>query len=358
THLDRIRAALAPTGLDGWLIYDFQGLNPFARSLLGLGGDAFLTRRFFVWVPRPGGAVLVHHRIEEGTWRALAAGAELEFRPYSAHGELDAQLARLLAGRRGALEYSPGGAVPYVSRVDAGTLERLRVAGLDPHSSADLLQGFTVWEKVDLEAHRRAVDVLMGAKDDAFGLIHERLKAGTEVRELEVQRVIMERIRAAGMDAGHPVNVSFGCHAADPHYEPREGHDARLEPGQCVLIDLWCQEPGRPFADVTWVGHAGPAPSGYLRAWEAVAAARDAALSSLEEPEVEGWQADRAGRALIEAAGLGEFFSHRLGHNLGVQIHGPGANLDDLETHDTRKVLPGQGVTIEPGVYLAEGGYG
>ncbi|MFC4454423.1 Xaa-Pro peptidase family protein [Deinococcus sonorensis] len=360
THLERIRAALAATDLDGWLIYDFQGLNPHARTLLGLPAGVHLTRRFFVWVPREGTPSLIHHRIEGGTWRTLAAGAELTFLPYSAHTELDAHLKALLDGRRAALEYSPGGAVPYVSRVDAGTLERLRAAGLTPESSADLLQGFQVWDDADLEAHRRAVAVLMQAKDDAFQLMHERLRAGAPVSELEVQTLIERQIEAAGMQSGHPANVSFGRNAADPHYEPGEGKNAVLELGQCVLIDLWCQEPGRPYADVTWVGHAGAPGEEYRTAWTAVAGARDVGLALLRErPEgLQGWEVDRAARAVIDAAGLGEHFTHRLGHNLGVQIHGSGANLDDLETHDTRTVLPGQAVTIEPGVYPMERGYG
>ena len=372
--LDRIRAAVIasaplPDGeaLDGWLIYDFQGLNPHARTVLGLRG-AFLTRRYFVWVPAQGTPTLIHHRIEGGTWRTLAAGADIKFLPYSAHTELDAHLKTLLHGRRGALEYSPNGAVPYVSRVDAGTLERLRAAGFEPHSSADLLQGFTVWGEGDLEAHGRAVDVLMDAKDAAYKLIHESLRAGQSVSELEVQAVIMDRIEAAGMGAGHPVNVSFALNAADPHYEPSVTHNAVLEPGQCVLIDLWAQELGRPFGDVTWVGHAGEPGAEYLHAWEAVAGARDAGLRLMRErlghtaqnggQELQGWEVDRAARTVIEEAGLGEYFTHRLGHNLGVQIHGSGANLDDLETHDTRRLLPGQAVTIEPGVYVTPQGFG
>jgi Xaa-Pro aminopeptidase len=367
--LDRIRAAVIasaplPDGspLDGWLIYDFQGLNPHARTVLGLR-DAFLTRRYFVWVPRSGRPTLIHHSIEGGTWRTLADGADLNFLPYSAHSELDAHLKALLSGKRGALEYSPNGAVPYVSRVDAGTLERLRSAGLDPFSSADLLQGFAVWNDEDLASHRRAVAVLMDAKDAAYELIHTRLKAGQPVTELEVQAVIMNRIEAAGMSAGHPVNVSFAGNAADPHYEPSERQNAVLQMGQCVLIDLWAQEPGRPFGDVTWVGYAGEPSGAYLHAWEAVAGARDAGWALMQErlsaeQELEGWEVDRAARTVIEQAGLGEYFTHRLGHNLGVQIHGSGANLDDLETHDTRKLLPGQAVTIEPGAYVAPEGYG
>ncbi|ULH16874.1 aminopeptidase P family protein [Deinococcus sp. KNUC1210] len=360
--LDRIQQAIVDSGdasLDGWLIYDFRGLNPHARVLLNLR-DALLSRRYFMWVPRQGTPTLIHHRIEGGTWHSMGAGAALNFLPYSAHTELDAHLKTLLHGKRGALEYSPNGAVPYVSMVDAGTMERLRAAGFDPVTSADLLQGFQVWDEEDLAAHRRAVQVLMDAKDAAFRLIHERLKAGQPVTELDAQAVIMEQIAAAGMEAGHPVNVSFGANAADSHYEPSAEQHATLQPGQCVLIDLWAQEPGRPFGDVTWVGYAGQPTQEYLHAWDAVAAARDEGIRMLHQSPgtLEGWEVDRAARTLIDNAGLGEFFVHRLGHNLGVQIHGSGANLDDLETHDTRRVLPGQAVTVEPGVYPMQRGYG
>ncbi len=360
--LRRIQQALqAAPDVDGWLIYDFRGLNPHAATLLGLG-EAFLTRRYFVWVPRTGRPTLLHHRIEGGNWRRLLSGAEVDFVPYSAHTELDARLAELVGGKTVAMEYSPQAAVPYVSYVDAGTMERVRGVGASVVTSADLLQGFLAWSEADLSAHLRAVDVLMRAKDLAYEFIHQGLQAGTPVTELDVQAVIAREIEAAGMLSGHPVNVSFGVNAADSHYEPGGELNATLQPGQCVLIDLWAQEPGRPFADVTWVGHAGEPGEEYQQAWTAVAAARDAALALLRERsasgELEGWEVDRAARQIIEDAGLGEHFTHRLGHSLGVQIHGAGANLDDLETHDTRKLLPGLSVTIEPGVYPAQRGYG
>ncbi|AWN24704.1 aminopeptidase P family protein [Deinococcus irradiatisoli] len=356
--LSAIQRALQSTNLDGWLIYDFRGLNPHAGTLLHLG-ETFLSRRYFVWVPREGRPAVLHHRIEGGNWRRLLSGAAVDFVPYSAHGELDAQLSRLVGGKTVAMEYSPQGAVPYVSFVDAGTLERVRGAGAEVVTSADLLQGFLAWSDEDLSAHLRAVDVLMRAKDRAFAFIHRGLQAGTPVTELDVQAVIAREIEAAGMLSGHPVNVSFGVNAADSHYEPGGEINATLQTGQCVLIDLWAQEPGRPFADVTWVAHAGEPGEEYTRAWQAVAAARDEALRLLNaERNLQGWQVDRAARTLIEEAGLGEHFTHRLGHSLGVQIHGSGANLDDLETHDTRQLLPGLAVTIEPGVYPAERGYG
>ena len=363
--ITRMQQALAATSLDGWLVYDFQGLNPHARTVLNLPGGAFLTRRFFVWVPRSGPAVVLHNHIEGGTWGEITRHWNAERRAFGSHGQLDAALREVVQGRTLAMEYSAGGAVPYVSRVDAGTIERVRAAGAAAiHSSADLLQSFLTWSADDLAAHERAVSVLMTAKDDAFRLIHERLRAGQPVTELDAQAVIMRQIEAAGMSAGHPVNVSFGVNAADSHYEPSPERHATLKEGECVLIDLWAQEPGRPFADVTWVGFAGAPTPEYLGAWDAVAAARDAALRTLQDGyaargwgELQGWMADRAARDAMGPE-WEAFFLHRTGHDLGVSIHGAGANLDDYETRDTRTLTPGLAVTIEPGTYPAARGFG
>jgi Xaa-Pro aminopeptidase len=359
--LQNLREQLTATDLDGWLVYDFQGSNPLARTMLGLPEGAHLTRRYFVWIPREGRATLIHHRIEGGTWRTLIGDADLDLRPYSAHEELDAALRDLLSPlRRVAMEYSPRGEVPYVSRVDAGTLERVRETGVDVVTSADLLQATLRWTSEDLASHRRAVDVLMDARDAGFRLVHDRLRAGEAVRETEVQAEIMRVIEAGGLITDHPAIVGFGANAADPHYAPGGEHDATLRPGQCVLIDLWGQEPDRPHADVTWMAFAGEPDAAFLRAWQAVADARDAALTlmSREHGNLQGWQPDRVARDLLRERGYGEHFVHRLGHNIGVLLHGPGANLDDLETHDTRRLTAGLAVTVEPGVYPREQGFG
>lgn len=360
-----MRAALQGTNLDGWLVYDFQGLNPHARRVLSIPQGVFLTRRFFVFVPRQGQAVVLHNHIEGGNWRTITQDWGAELRAFGSHAELDAALKAVVAGKRLALEYSPNGAVPYVSRVDAGTLERVRAAGAaEIVSSADLLQAFLRWSADDLAAHRRAMRVLMQAKDDAFRLMHDRLKAGQPVTELDAQGVIMRQIEAAGMSAGHAVNVSFGVNAADSHYEPGSDKNATLQPGQCVLIDLWAQEPGRPFADVTWVAHAGAPSAEYLDAWRAVKSARDTALSLMQARyaaegwgNLQGWELDRAARNAMGPT-WEPYFLHRTGHDLGVTIHGSGANLDDYETRDTRTLTPGLSVTIEPGTYPAAKGFG
>lgn len=357
-----VRAALnsdAGQGLDGWLLYDFQELNTHARRVLSISSEAHLTRRFFVWVPRKGRALVMHNHIEGGTWRRIAADWDADFRAFGSHAELDSLLTEILKGQTVAMEYSPLGAVPYVSRVDAGTVERVRQAGAEVRSSADLLQTFLRWSDEDLAAHRRAAAVLMQAKDAAFELLHHRLQAGERVTELDAQAVIESHIQAAGMSSGHPVNVSFGVNAADPHYQPEGKVNAELQPGQCVLIDLWCAEAGRPYADVTWVGYAGEPTAEYLEAWQAVRAARDEALGLLQGhwPQVQGWEADRRAREAMGETWEAHFL-HRLGHDLGPDLHGSGANLDDFETRDTRRLTAGLSVTIEPGVYPREKGFG
>lgn len=303
----------------------------------------------------------MHHRIEGGAWRTLTSGADVNLVPYSSHQELDAALRSLLSpGATIAMEYSERGAVPYVSRVDAGTLERVRELDVTVTSSADLLQAFLTWTPEDLEAHRRAVNVLMHAKDMGFRLVHEKLRHAEDVTELEVQAEIMRVIAEGNLVTDHSAIVAFGANAADPHYAPSETNNAVLRRGQCMLIDLWGQEEGRPNADVTWMGFAGEPDSEFANAWKAVSDARDLALSALAQRwgDLEGWEVDRVARDLLAERGFGDVFTHRLGHNLGVQLHGPGANLDDLETHDTRRLTTGLGVTVEPGVYPRERGYG
>jgi Xaa-Pro aminopeptidase len=350
--LEQVAQVTREAGADGWLLYDFRGLNPLASDVLRLK-KAMLSRRWFVFVPVQGRATLIHHRIEASNWNALLRSEDLERRAYSSFDELDALLAEVLQGsRRVLMEYSPRGSVPYVGRVDAGTIERVREHGVEVLSSADALQHFTVWSDADLEMHRRAVAGCIAAKDAGFALIHERLRAKESITELEVQARVEQVITEHGLTNDHPAIVGFAGHAGDPHYAPSPETNRTLEHGTCVLIDLWGGVPGHPMADITWMGYAGDPSAEFLEVWRTVAAARDAAIAVLK-PGLEGWMADKAGRDVIEAAGYGAAFTHRVGHSLGTGItHGNGANLDNLETHDTRKLLPRTAVTVEPGVYL------
>ena len=354
TLVARLQAAVQAAGLDGWLIYDFRGLNPFAVQLLK-AGPAMLTRRWFLFIPAHGPATLLHHVIEGAGWHLVLPDPAVLRQVFAAHAELDEQLRALLGGAgRIAMEYSPQGEVPYVSYVDAGTMERVRACGVQVVSSADLLQQFLTWDAADRSAHAAAVAGVIRAKDLAFQLIEQRLLVHQSVSELEVQALIVRQLQADGLAFDHAPIVAFGAHASDGHYTPSPQTDCVLEVGQCVLVDLWAGVPDRPMADITWVGFAGQPTAEYLRVWETVRDARDVALRLLTtRGATMGWEVDRAARDLITARGYGAAFRHRLGHSLGRNApHGSSVNLDDWETHDTRRLLPGLAVTVEPGVYL------
>jgi Xaa-Pro aminopeptidase len=354
SNISVLQSMVRAAGLDGWLLYDFRGLNPFPTQVLNLG-RGILTRRWFLYVPAHGPTTLIHHRIEAGSWLQVFPDETIDRKAFASHEQLDEVLRATLKGaQRVAMEYSPRGEVPYVSTVDAGTIERVRACGVEVVSSADLLQHFLTWSTEDRSAHDEAVRGVIRAKDLAFQLIDDRLQARQTVTELEVQALIVQQLRALGLEFDHEPIVAFGDHASDGHYAPGAQTDQALEVGQCVLIDLWAGFTDRPMADITWVGFAGEPTTEYLRVWEAVRDARDLAVQLLTTKTVqEGWEVDRAARNLITERGYGAAFRHRLGHSLGRNApHGPSVNLDDWETHDTRQLLPGLAVTVEPGVYL------
>ncbi len=366
TRFEQMRQQVLAANIDGWLLYDFRGGNPLAASLLGLPTDAHLTRRYFFWVPREGAPVLLVNGIEAGNWRtylsAMDGGETVEMRPYSGHETLKAALGAILKpGQRIAMEYSPNASVPFVSRVDAGTLEQVRSFGVEVVTSGDLLQRFLVLSDAELAAHKTASACLMAAKDAGFKLVHERLQKGEPIDELSVQAAVQAVIDDWGLITDHPAIIGFGAHAADPHYAPNAAENATLQPVQCVLIDVWAQKPGMPYADITWMGCAGTPSEELTDIWEAVRDSRDAAVDLIAKegyPNLQGWQADRVARDLLIARGYGDAFIHRLGHNIHVTDHGPGVNLDDFETHDTRQLLEGLLCSIEPGVYLPNRGIG
>ena len=354
TPITRLQNVVRASGMDGWLLYDFRGLNPFPAQLLNLG-SAILTRRWFLYVPALGQATLIHPRIEAGSWQMALPDQTIVREAFASHEQLDDLLRETFHGaKRIAMEYSPYGEVPYVSYVDAGTVERVRACGVEVVSSADLLQYFLTWNEADRIAHAEAVQAVVRAKDLAFQLIDTRLKDRQRVTELEVQELIVRQLHSIGLKFDHEPIVAFGEHASDGHYAPSAQTDRALELGQCVLIDLWAGFIDRPMADITWVGFAGEPTAEYLRVWETVRDARDLALRLLTtQSATMGWEVDRAARDLIAARGYGAAFRHRLGHSLGRNMpHGPSVNLDDWETHDTRRLLPGLAVTVEPGVYL------
>jgi len=365
--LPALQLALAEQELDAWLLYDFHGQNPTAVTALGLAGH-MLTRRWFYLVPRAGQPVALVHAIELGSFPPEVPGAR---RAYSSWQSLRAALSELLGslrpGARIAMEYCPEGAIPYLSRVDAGTLELVRTYGVEVVSSAELVQRFLCrWDEAQVASHRRALDAIDAAKDAAFARIGEAHRRGEAPLETEVQRFLMERFEAAGLETDHPPIVAVNGHAGDPHYEPSERTPTPIRRGDLVLIDLWARGKGPRdvYADITWVGFCGDRPPAKLEEiFRITAEARDLGLATLERAfregrTLRGWEVDRAVRDQIASRGYGDRFVHRTGHSIGTSVHGDGANLDDLETHDTRLLVPGLAFSIEPGIYLPDEGLG
>ena len=353
-----IQRALAEEGLDGWLLYDFQGSNPIAARLAGLAaGHKMTTRRWFYLVPAAGEPRGLVHAIERHNLDGLPGGK----RAYAGRDRLDAGLRELLAGmRRVAMEYSPANNIPYISRVDAGTIEAVRALGVEVVSSGDLVQRFeAVWSDDALDTHRRASDALYRIKDRAFGLVRERLASRGTLTEYELQRAMIDWFAEEGLVSDSTPNVSAQENAGNPHYHPAPDRHRAINREEILLLDLWGKlpSPGAVFADITWVGFTGTAvPDEYAKAFAAARDGRDAAVALVESAvrdgrELRGFEVDRACRAVVDGAGYGDRFIHRTGHSLGESVHGNGVHLDDYETHDDRRLLPGTGFTIEPGVY-------
>jgi Xaa-Pro aminopeptidase len=360
--LPAVQRALQEDGLDAWLLYDFRGSNPIAARLTGLAGSGKMaTRRWYYLIPATGEPRGLVHAIE----RHNLDGVPGEKRAYSRRDELAAGLRTLLGGaRRVAMEYSPGNNIPYISRVDAGTVEAVRQAGAEVVSSGDLVQRFeAVWSDEVYRTHCVAADKLYRIKDRAFDLVRERVGGGT-LTEYDVQQEMLKWFEEEGLVADDTPNVSAQENAGDPHYHPSRDVHRPIRRNEIVLLDLWGKLPktGAVFADITWVGFTGAAvPETYARAFAAARDGRDAGIelvqaAAREGRPLRGFEVDRATRAVIERAGFGGQFIHRTGHSLGEDVHGNGVHMDDYETHDDRRLIPGTGFTIEPGVYTAEFG--
>ena len=365
-----VQAALAADGLDGWLLYDFHGLNPIASEVAGVGrgGGQLATRRWYYLVPAVGEPRGLVHAIERHALDHLP-GATVR---YAGRDELDAGLRELLRGvHRVAMEYSPLCAIPYIARVDAGTVELIRQFGVEVVSSGDLVQRFaTVWDEAAIDTHRRASEALYRIKDRAFEAVGARLRAGTPTTEYDIQQVMAGWFRDEGLVSDSPPIVAAAENAGNPHYMPAAAAHRVIRPGELVLLDLWgkLDRPGAVFADITWVGYTGAQPpERYERAFATVAAARDAAVSLVQHAAaagagsagiegLRGWQVDRAASSVLRSAGYGDHVLHRTGHSLGESVHGNGVNMDDYETHDDRRLLAGTGFTIEPGLYFDDFG--
>jgi Xaa-Pro aminopeptidase len=362
--LDAVREALRADGVDGWLLYDFHGLNPIAAEVAGVTRQRghLATRRWYYLVPATGEPRALVHAIESHALAHLPGTTER----YAGREQLEAGLTRLLAGmRQVAMEYSPECAIPYVARVDAGTVELVRRLGVDVVSSGDLVQRFAaVWGAPEVAMHRRASGILHQVKDRAFDAIAQRMRDRVPTTEYDIQQLMARWFAEDGLVSDSEPMVSVGANAGNPHYLPTRHQSQAIGPDDLVLLDLWgkLDRPGAVFADITWVGFTGAqVPDRHARAFAAVAGARDAAVTLVEQrtrggASLEGWEVDRAASTVLREAGYGAHILHRTGHSLGEHVHGNGVNLDDYETHDDRRLLPGSGFTIEPGLYFPDFG--
>ena len=358
SSLAEIQRALTAEKLDGWLLFDFHGVNPIAVGMLGLRG--MVTRRIFGWIPAKGRPVAITHAIEQGPWREWPKewGREV----YSSWRTLEATVASLVKGKRIAMEYSPGDAVPYVDRVPAGVLDMVRVSAKEVVSSGTLVSQFYAHlSDANIASHTRAAEVIAEIARSAMELAGERARSGTPVHEHALQQWIVERFARAGLEPpDHGPIVAIGPNAANPHYAPSESRPVPITTGNMLLIDLWARETGGMYADQTWICSLGEADSASAKVWETVRDARDAAIDLgrvriAGRAAVSGGELDDAARAVITNAGFGEYFIHRTGHSIDAQeLHGSGPHLDNLETREERLLIPGVGFSIEPGIYLPE----
>ncbi|HVB97641.1 MAG TPA: M24 family metallopeptidase [Chloroflexota bacterium] len=352
------QAYLQRTQLDGWLLEDFHHNNPVFWQVVG--GRRHTTRRAFLLIPPDGTPRFLLHAID--AQRLVDLGWPIDVYLSRADGEKG--LRALLSGRqRLAMEYSPGCALPVVSRVDAGTIEEVQALGVQVVSSGDVLQyAVSRWTPEQTHSHQIAAQAVVDVAKGAFEFIGHRLQAG--VGEIDVREYILDRFAALNLVTEDGPAVAVNKHSGDPHYEPTRESSVAIHNGDWVLIDLWAKlnQPGSIYGDTTWVAYVGnQAPILYERVFDVVRRARDSAVDLLnsawqQNRSLEGWEVDRVAREIIERDGYGAFFTHRLGHSIGEAIHSNGVNLDGFETHDTRQIIPGIGFSVEPGVYLNEFG--
>lgn len=351
-RLDEIQEGLRDAGLDGWLLYDLHARNPVSAKLLGVGD---LTRRYFVMVPAKGEPTVLMHGIETAPWDAWPWRKET----YVAWRTLHDRLAGLLGGRKIATEVSPNNAVPAVDIIPAGVADLFRQAGAEIVSSADLITRFYArWTEEGLASHRRAAAVLAAVARETFQRAADGVAAGAAVTEGELHRWLLDQLGRRGVGTGPDAIVANGISAADPHYG-NDGDGATLKQGDLLLIDLWSRESDDGiFADQTWMGFLGPAvPGDVQRYWEAIRDARDAAVTFVRDEwaagrPIQGYQVDDVCRGTVRARGYDEHFIHRTGHSIDQDVHGMGPNIDNLETHETRFLIPGVGFSVEPGIYI------
>ncbi len=348
--------------MDGWLFFDHHRRDPLGYRVLQFTPGSPVTRRWFYFVPATGEPYGLVHKIEEHTLADLPGARKT----YTSWSSLVDGL-RLIVGsaRRIAMQYSQNCSVPYVSLVDGGTLELIRSLGLEVSTSADLVQTFeSRWSPEQLDMHLEAARKVDEVRRQAFSQISERLRIKERITEFAVCEFIRSRFAAEGLIADHGPDCAVNANASNPHYEPSKDQCAEIKIGDTVLIDLWAKlnRPNSVYYDICWVGYCGQAPPDrYQNVFEIVRDARNLAVQRVidgvrNRQDLRGYQVDDAARGHITGHGLADYFYHRTGHSIGEEVHGTGANMDYLETHDERKVIPWTCFSVEPGVYLPEFG--
>lgn len=358
--LHAIQSALRNAGIDGWLFYDFHNRDAIAARILNMDTNRFASRRWFYFIPAEGEPQKLVHRIEP--WRCdHLPGVKNVYLPWK---QLQDMLRAMLGtAKKVAMQYSPNNNIPYVSIVDAGTIELIRGFGVEVVSSGDLVGQFEAHLSMeDWESHKEAGRIMQMVKDETFKEVARRIKAGDAPREVEIQKFMHDLMRANGMQWEDGPIVAINEHAADPHFEPTKENSFAMKEGDLLLLDLWAKKnvPGGIYYDITWMGFIGTeVPARITEVFNVARDARDTGLAMVRDrfaagEPLAGWEVDDAVRKVIVDAGYGEYFVHRTGHNIGLEVHGNGGHIDNLETMDERRILPGTCFSIEPGIYMEQ----
>jgi len=360
-QLNEIQTDLRAAKLDGWLFYDFRGRDPIAHRILDLP-NAMRTRRWFYFVPAKGAPRKLVHKIETESLLTLP-GHTLY---YSGQDELRANLKRIIGrAKKVAMQYSPKNAIPYVAMVDAGTVELVKGCGVKVVTSADLVQKYEAcWTPGQLQSHLVAGKAVDRIVREAFALAAKGVREKKPLTEVALQKWILSEFEKVDLATDEGPDVAVNAHASDPHYAPSDTRPTEIKAGDLLLLDVWAKlkTPGCVYYDVAWVGYLGAqVPEKYARIFAILVEARDKAVALIQSSTasgkpLQGWQVDKAARSVIEKAGYGKYFIHRTGHSIGQTVHGNGVNMDGLETHDSRHLIPNTCNSVEPGIYLPEFG--
>jgi Xaa-Pro dipeptidase len=359
--INGMQSDLRVAKIDGWLFYDFRGRDPIAQGILQLP-PGMRTRRWYYFVPAKGTPRKLVHKIETESLSALPGDTLF----YAGQEELRKNLGKLLGRAKNvAMQYSPRNAIPYVAMVDAGTVELVRSTGVKVVSSADLVQKYEAcWSQAQLESHLAAGQVIDRVVREAFQLAAKNVREKKTFTEYDLKEWILKEFEAAGVAVDQGPDIAVGPHASDPHYGPTLASASPIREGDLLLLDVWgkTKTAGSVYYDITWVGYLGAkVPEKMAKIFGIVREARDKAVELIQSSvaagkPLQGWQVDKAARKVIEKAGYGKYFFHRTGHNIGQTVHGNGVNMDGLETHDVRHLIPKTCNSIEPGIYLPEFG--